>query len=481
MRARVLLALVALGAVALAACTTASKNDKGDGHRVGADELWRSARPPAGAPLDGKVPVFDKAELKNGMSLLVLPVPGSLAVSARVVVRAGTAADGKEPGLAALTWDLLDEGADKLSGPQLADELEKLGTALTIDVQRDTATVGVDVVKRNADAALEILAGVIKKPAFAQADFDRVRAEALTDIKVREADPRAEADDLFDALALGERDETATSLDKISRERVRRFWAESVGPKSAALVLVGDVTVDEAKALAEKHFGKWPALFWKAPKPAAEPKARTALTIAIADVAGAPLSSLRIGHGVLGPSDPDEAAVLVVERVLAMRLTAKLRDEKAWTSAVDTSVVARPGKGPLLVATDVLAANTVDAAQEILAQLELLRTSGVTEDELNRARDGLVKGAPGVLADPARAAAAAASLFDNGAAGDAEQKRVDALKSLKIDDVKKAAERALAKEDLVLVVAGDKASVLPKLKALGEVTEVAPSPPAKAP
>src|SRR6185437_16512168 len=124
------------------------------------------------------------------------------------------------------------------------------------------------------------------------------------------------------------------------------------------------------------------------------------------------------------------------------------------------------GKGPWLVASDVQSPNTADAVNEILAQFDLVKAKGVTDDEVARAKDGYIKSLPGVLGLPQQQISAAATLFTYNLAPDYFDKRVEAVKAVKADDVKKMADRVLVKEDMVVVVVGDKASIEPKLKAV---------------
>ncbi|MHB8875850.1 MAG: M16 family metallopeptidase, partial [Myxococcaceae bacterium] len=137
-------------------------------------EGWRVKQPAAGPAPTVKLPVFQKATLKNGLSLLVSETSELPVVTLQVAFRAGSAADprGKD-GLADLTYGLLLEGAGRYDALGLADAFGNLGVSPGKATDRDGASVGVTVHRRNAEAALSLLADVVQRPRFTAKDFDR--------------------------------------------------------------------------------------------------------------------------------------------------------------------------------------------------------------------------------------------------------------------------------------------------------------------
>jgi predicted Zn-dependent peptidase len=465
----------------LAACTTAGAASSN--HRKPPDEPWRSTRPAPGPAPELKLPVFQKVELKNGLTLFVVEQHDLPTVDAAVVVRAGAAQEtAREAGLARLTWDLLDEGAGTMNSLALANAFGDLGTRIDTSSGPENGFAHVAILKKNLEPGLEVLATVVRKPTFAQADFDRVRANLVGELKAQEGEPSAIAGALAQSLVFGAdhpygHDDrgTVTTLEKLTAARVKKFWSDNAGPKNAALILIGDITVDEARALGEKHFGKWTG-GPKAPKPPADPKARAALKVAFVDVPGAPQTSIRVGRAVMSRGDPDEASLIVFNEIVggqfSSRLNMKLREEKGWTYGCYTSADRRLGKGPWGVSMcDVQTPNTADAVAEILAQFDAMKASGATDDEIARAKDGTVKSFPSYFATPVAQLMSAATLFTDNLAPDYYNKLVEAVNAVNGDAIKKMAERVLVKEDMVLVLVGDRATVEPGLREKG-ITDV---------
>jgi zinc protease len=176
----------------------------------------------------------------------------------------------------------------------------------------------------------------------------------------------------------------------------------------------------------------------------------------------------------LARGDAEEAAFIVMNEVLgggfSSRINLKLREEKQWTYGAFSYADRRLGKGPMVVATDVQTPNTADAVAELLAQLDLMVQSGVTDAELTFAKESWVKSLPGLFGLPPVQVTAAAQLFAYSLPESYYADLVTKVNAVTLDDAKKVAVRALKKEDLVVVLVGDKATLEPKLKekALGD-------------
>ena len=481
---KALVAGVALAVCAgFVACATSGKGGGGE-RRVPPVEDWRKQRPAPGADLAPKLPAFQVAETKSGMQLFLVEDHALPIVTASVVVAAGSAHEAaKDPGLAALVYDLLDEGAGGLSAFKLAEAFQEVGAFVQTNADREHGVVAVDVAKQHVDRALELVALVVQKPTFAAEDFERVRARRLATLAARRGAASSVARDVFAASVYGldhpyghPHEGTVAALEKLTVKQAKRFWQDVAGPKSSALVLVGDVTLDEAKALADKHFGKWRGGA-KPAKPPPDVAARAALSIKIVDMPGAPQTVLRVGRPLAASNDPDDAALTVFNDVLGgaftSRLNLKLREEKQWTYGAYSAVDARRGKGPFVVVSDVVTDKTADALKEVLAQFAALRDAPPSEAELALAKDSFTKSLTGWFGGQHEKVAAAARLFVQDLPPDFYEKKVEAVRAVTAADVQRAAQRALVDADMVVVLVGDKASIEAPVKALavGDVSE----------
>lgn len=483
-RTRMLACVIATCFVVVACATTTDKHEVVE-HRVAGNEPWRETRPVAGTPAPVVFPAFQRAEMKNGLTLVVLEDHALPTVHAAVVVRAGTAMDGRDPGVASLAWDLLDEGTGDYNSTGLANAFGDLGATVTSEASREYGRISVTVLRTELDRGLELMSQIAQRPAFMAADFERLKKLHVASLKGKEGDPDTLGWQLLMAEVFGfdhpyghPADGTVATVDKLRLAAVKRFWSEFAGPKNAAVIFVGDITLDDAKALVEKQFGKWRGGPAKPPRAPVAPKAKKGTRVVVVDFPGAPQTMIRVGRPLMAAADPELASAIVMNQVLGgmftSRLNLKLREEKQWTYGAYSSVDARHGVGPFFIGTDVQSDKTGDALAELFVQLDTLRSGGITEDELALAKANYLHSLPGLFAVAPLQIAEAAWLFALGLPTDHHQKLAADVEAVTADQAKAAVDRAIVKDDMVVVLIGDRATIEAGLvgKNLGEVVFV---------
>jgi zinc protease len=186
-------------------------------------------------------------------------------------------------------------------------------------------------------------------------------------------------------------------------------------------------------------------------------------------------TQIRVARPLLAVGDPDEPAMTVMNQILGgmftSRLNLKLREEKQWTYGAFSQFDARTGPGPFVLGADVQTPSTGDALKEIFDQLDTLKTGGVTEAELALGKQNFVKSIPGLFSLPPLQVDVATDLFALGLPLDHYSTQLTAINAVTVEAVNKAAQRAIVKEDFVVVLVGDRAAIEAGLKDknLGEV------------
>jgi len=463
------------------------KEEKAPEHRASPDEPWRKEKPVPGEAPSLKLPTFQKTQLKNGLTLIVVEEHALPIVEASLLIKAGAMLDtSSTAGLAALTWDLLDEGAGKMDAVALADAFAELGTQLGTWNSRELGGAGFGVLKRKLDDGLGLLATVIQKPTFASEAFEKVRDRRLSSLKAREGDPRSLMQDTFSPLAYGKDHPygllplgTEDTLKKLAVAKVKQFWAANTGPANSALILVGDITLEEANDLAEKHFGKWKGK-GKAPTAPKDPAAVPFKIHVVKAAEGAPQTVMWFGRPLLRANDPDEIKYDVMNQVLggmfSSRLNMNLREDKGWTYGAGSFIEARLGQGPIVAAASIMTPHTAAAVGEFFKEFEKLSTEPITDEELALAKANIVKSMPGRFETLSAMAGAASELFAYDLPLDHYMKIPAEVEAVTKDDILAAAKKALAKDGMTVVLVGDGAQIVEGVKGLGlgEVVELEP-------
>jgi zinc protease len=348
---------------------------------------------PALAGAIGPAVVEDR--LPNGAALLVSEQRNLPMVLVRVVLDAGARRDPQgKAGLANLTADLLTEGTSTRSAQQIKDAIDFIGGALQTSADTDYAVASLQVLRKDLDTGLALLADVLLHPAFKADELARRREAVLASIRAQQDDPTTVAQKAFQPALYGDTpyghpDEgTEASLPGITRADVQAFFARHYGPSGAGIVVVGDISPAEAHDRLGKALGAWRgeplAPFVYPPVP--DPSARQ---IRI----DRPVTQAAIVMGNLGieRASPDYEAVSVMNYVLgsggfSSRLTDSIRTQAGLAYSVSSFFAAMKAPGPFEIVMQTKNASVAEAITRAREQVEKIRNEPVSDDELQEAK-----------------------------------------------------------------------------------------------
>lgn len=451
-------------------------------------EAWR-ARPPAPGPAAApRAPEFRRAQLESGLAVYASEQPTLPLVTVAVAFRAGSGADpAGKAGLADLAWRLLLEGAGKRDALQLADAFGELGASPAASVERDGASIAVTVLPRHAEAALALLAEVASRPRLAAADFERRKRQQLADLAARVGEPTflagwalAEAvygaDHPYGHPVAG----LPAAVAGLSLADARRFHRDHAGPATAAVILAGPVTLEQARAWARKHLGAWrsPA---RPPPPPAGLEASPRREVVLVPKPGLGQTVISLGRPGVPAAHPGLDALLVANEVFGgaftSRLNLNLREQRGYTYGAYSRVEALRSAGLVAAGASVRADVTGDALAQAILEMRGLSERPVSEQEMADARDGLMQRMPGTFETAERLAAAAAALHRRDLPLDHFARRVERLGALDLEAVRSAAGRWFQDGVMRVVLVGDPAVVERQIPALGVGAVAVRSPP----
>jgi len=436
------------------------------------------SQPPKPGPVRAlKLPPVERLSLSNGVNVLLVGVHEVPVVEVVLVVRAGATADpaGRE-GTAAMTADLLDEGAGGKDALALADAIDFLGATIGAGASWDASTVRLRVPVARLDAALALMADVALRPDFPEAELRRLRKEALTDLLQARDVPGAIASRALAQAVFGPghrygRPQAggAAEIASFTVADLRAFHAARYTPSAASLVVVGDVTATVLPAL-EKAFGSWKASSaGPAPPVVPAPRQLASRSVWLVDKKGAAQSSLRLGR--IGPAWPDPAYAPneVMNTLLGgsftSRLNDNLREQHGYAYGARSLFRRNLTGGQFLVATDVQTDKTGPALGEVFKELDRILLPASPE-EVERARN---YAALGYASDFETTSQMAQRMVDkvvyNLPDGFYEAFVPQAL-ATDVAGLQKVARVAVDPKRLAVVVVGDRATVEAPLRAL---------------
>jgi zinc protease len=434
-------------------------------------------RPRPSAPRSYRFPRFERATLANGLRLFVATVPKLPLVSISAVIDAGATAEREgDEGVAALTAQLLLEGAAGLDGAALADRFEGIGTSVDAKADWDSAIVSLTVLAERLGEALSLVRDMLRTPAFPEREVARLRDERLSELLQRRAEPGAIADDQFAraVYARGARyavpaGGSSECVRRLASGSVRRFYEQRYQPATTTVVLAGDVTMAGARTLADALFGDWSGT--QAPAdPRAVDTASSGSLVRVVAKPDAPQSELRVGHVGLPRRHPDYFAVTVMNAVLgglfSSRINLNLREAHGYTYGAFSAFEWRRNAGPFTIHTAVRSDVTAAAVQEILREIDGMRSAPIDEAELTLATSYLDGVFPIRYETTAAIATALSNLVIHDLPEDFYDEYRERIRSVTRQDVLRAAQQHLHPEQLRIVAAGDPAVITGPLSEL---------------
>jgi zinc protease len=443
---------------------------------VNVDEPWR-AKPPAPGPMPTlALPAATEFKLPNGLTVLFAQRTGVPVVAALLVVRTGSDANpAGTPGLANFTAAMLDEGTDSRTAPQIADAVAQLGATLTTGSTMDSSSLTTRALAKNFPAALDLLADVALHPSFPAAEIDRQRASRLASLVQQRENPELVAQRTLVSALFGSSHPygfieigTPDSNKAVTREQLQAFWKQNFVPNNAALIVVGDVTEAELRALAAKEFGEWQPGTPVAPS-IGTPQTDPARLIVV-DKAGAPQTQLWLGAVGADRRTPDYAAIQVMNNAFggtfSSRLNLNLREDKGYTYGAFSTFVMRKSAGPFFALAGVRTDVTGPALGEMLKEAAGMSTKPLTDDELHLAKDNLVRSLPGDFETDQSTAGSFSTLYVYGLGLDYWAKYPALINAIDGNTVRTTAAKYLAADRLHVVAVGDKAKIVPQFQKL---------------
>ena len=435
----------------------------------------RASFPPPISPRPGNLP-WD-----NGLEVSLVERHTVPAVYMNMQFGGGAAYDGGKSGLAGFTLDMLDEGLKRKSAAEISDQIASMGGTLFASVSENKANFMLSSLSDELARAIPLFAEMLARPAFRDADVERVRKTRLSGIG---------GGDMFQMLsyqlpliAYGREHPygrylagigSPMTIPAITRDDLVNYHRNYITPANARLVVVGDTSEAELKPLLNKALGKWkntgtatladtlPAV------PANKNKARAILV----NQPGAN-QTLILAMRTLGQlSTKEDAALSVFNDAIGHagtgRLNNNLRADKGWSYGALSMPFAKP-EGALWVAlAQVRADKTVESVKEFIEEFDGIKgDKPVTRAELASARQNWSAKMLTDLETNGGVIQVLLNDYNLDRPDNFNRDYLQALETLSLDQVNAMAERVLDPSKMIWLIMGDFQGREKEIEALG--------------
>lgn len=432
----------------------------------------RTTQPAPLAKRDFTLPAPQEATLSNGLRVVLVENHEVPLVYVNLVNTQGGWTDpAGRRGLASATMDMLNEGAGKRDAARISADLREIGASLGTSAGLDGSGVSVQVMKKNLDPALDIMADVALRPTFPKSDWELMRKKRLADLEAAEQDPSQMAARAWNHLMYGDAYAglltNASAYRRMRTSDMKKWWQVHMVPSHSMVLVGGDTTLEEIIPALEDRFGAW-----KDPRRVAQHDKPTVdalpsfdeSTIFLVDKPGAPQSVVRGGLFVGDELDADWAAFdlanLAVGGQFTARINMNLREDKGWTYGARSSASHNYLPGLWSTGASIVTPHTADAVVEILAEVRgALGDMPVTADELEAARGGLLGTWPLSFENPGYLLDQAATMWRYDRPDDWLSGRIARYEAVTLEEANAAFRAHVDPTKMVFVIVGDAATI----------------------
>ena len=341
--------------------------------------------------------VFD-----NGMTLLIQENHFNQTVAISGRLKAGSMYDPQGfYGVSDVVANMLTKGTEKRTWEEIAEATESVGASISAAGSTETVSIEGRLLSKDFDRVLDVLNDILRTPNFPPEEIEKHRHQVYSWLKAWEDETDDVADRLLRETVYHKEHPyhwrvqgTEQSVERIQRDALIDFHASYYRPDSLILVVVGDV---ETQAIIEKiddAMGDWTA------NGEQHPFTIAAVEYGEKQVVVQPMMdksqvNIELGHKGIARTNPDFYTINLMNAVLGgsagiARLFGRVRDVQGLAYSVWSSFTPSIGEGLFHASAGVNPANVDKAVKSILHEIELMKSEGITEEELSDAQNLIV-------------------------------------------------------------------------------------------
>ena len=338
----------------------------------------------------------------NGLTLLIQEnhFNETVAVSGRL--KAGSMYDPLNLyGCADFVANMLTKGTEKRTWEEIAEVTESVGASLNVGGSSETVSIEGRLLAKDFDRVLDVLNDILRNPNFPQEEIEKHRHQVNSWFQAWEDDTDYVADRMLRELIYPEEHSyhwcvqgTDKSVERLQREALIEFHARYYRPDALILAIVGDVDIREVIEKVDAVMGDWTANGERPPftVPPVEYRERQVTIKSMMDKSQV---NIELGHKGIARTNPDCYTFDLMNRILGgsagiARLFGRVRDEQGLAYSVWSSFAPSIGEGLFHASAGVNPANVDKAIKSILSELELMKSEGISEQELLDAQNLVV-------------------------------------------------------------------------------------------
>jgi zinc protease len=431
------------------------------------------------APLPGPAPEINIGEpdtfsLPNGLQVFVVEHHQLPQVTASLLLKIDPVQEKDRSGYVSMAGDILRRGTTSKTKAQLDEEIDFLGGYVNTESKGASAFS----LAANFEKTFAIMADVILHPSFPADELDKLKKQDLSNLAQQKDDPQSIMNNVTSVLLYGKDHpygevETEGTLSKIEMEDLKNYYNTYWKPNVGYLVLVGDITKSEARRLVEKYLGSWQA----SAVPRHEypvPAQPATTTVALVDRPSSVQTVISVTNTVqLKPGDMENFPASLMDDILGggstSHLFTDLRERHGYTYGAYSSLSNDPLVGSFSAGAAVRNPVTDSAIVRLIADLNDIRNSNVSDTELMRFKSAVSGNFARSLENPERIAEFARNIAYYHMPPDYYRDYLKSIAAVTPDQIRESASRYINPAHAYIIMVGSASDITPQVTQYGTI------------
>jgi len=445
--------------------------------RKAKDTFDRSKMPVAGANAPVSVPQMWQQEWQNGIRVLGTQSIETPTTSLLIKIPAGHYYESKnKAGTANLVASMLGESTEQRSSEEMSKALQLLGSSVSVSASNQYINVNVSGLTKNIDATMALVKEKLFHPAFLRADLDRNQKNIVQGIINNKKNASYLARTAYRQLMNGDNvaatpvGGTETSVNGITLNDIKSFYAIHFKPKNTQLIVVSDRTENELTETLSKlkdWKGEGPKLTLDVVDPTA-PKGM----IYLVNKDKATQSTIRIGkRGIKQDITGEFYRAYLMNFPLGgafnSRINLNLREDKGYTYGARTGFWGNKLSGGYTASAEVRADVTDKSIVELVNEIKNYQENGITEEEILFMRNAINQRDALKYETPRAKLGFLAQILEHDLTPQFVADRAEIVEKISIKEINALAKKHLNIKEMIMVVVGDAKVLKPQLETLG--------------
>jgi len=434
-------------------------------------DIDRSQAPKPGPAPKISIGDYRKFTLENGLKVIVVENHRTPEVSYQLDLAIDPIMEGKKAGISSLAGSLLKSGTTTRNKSEIDEEIDFVGGRISTTATGIYATS----LKKHSTVILSIMSDILLHPTYPEEELQKEKTLTISGLAADETNPSSISYQVSNIINYGENHpygeyETKESISNITREDLVNYYETFFRPNVGYLIIVGDITEEEARVNAEKYFGKWqfqevPKYTYDLPQP---PATNRVIVVPMDD---AVQSIINITYPInIKPGGENNVAATLMNKILgghgfSSRLMQNIREDKGYTYAAYSSLTKDQLIGEFSASASVRNEVTDSAVVQFLSEMEYMTSNLTPDSTLQLMKNNSLGKIALSLEDPETVAEFALNIEKYNLPTNFYDTYLTQLEGLTKEDILQAAKKYILPMNSNIIVTGNVDEIADKLKA----------------